>query len=159
MLFPAKGSRRTVRMSVEESVHYTLLDPQSPSEWLRTSAVGDGHLRLGPAHRMFGTGFTHQQHCLQYLVERLRDPHPVHGMHKLHTEHCLNHIRQYVLCDADITLEPADVLTRNWTSERWIGGHRCVDWEMVMTELTTNWLEWKRMKDGITPPPTVMVIV
>ena len=158
LLFPAKGAKQGLRMSVEESVHYTLLDPQSPDEWLYISSVGDGHLRLGPGYRMFGVGFTHQQHCLQYLIAMLRNQHPVHGAQKIHTEHCLNHIRQYVLCDADITLEPADVFSRNWTTERWIGEHQCVDWKTVMAEFEESWLDWEGMKNEITSQPGVIVV-
>lgn len=135
-------------MSVEESVHYSLLGPQSPEEWLWISTVGDGDLRLGPMHRVFGVGMTHQQHCMQYLFDALVAPHPSHGMHAEHPEHCLNHIRQYVLCDADITLEPAAVLARNWTEERWTGEHRCVDWEMMRAEIRKHWIEWKAVRDG-----------
>ncbi|TFY55925.1 hypothetical protein EVJ58_g7942 [Rhodofomes roseus] len=147
-LFPGKGAKRSVRMSVEDSAHYSLLSAQSTEEWLWISTVGDGDLRLGPAHRVFGVGMTHQQHCLQYLLDALQAPHPAHGEHREHPEHCLNHIRQYVLCDADITLEPPDVLDRNSTQERWIGEHRCVDWEMLRAEFRRNWMEWRLVRDG-----------
>ncbi|KAH9926393.1 uncharacterized protein B0H18DRAFT_933049 [Fomitopsis serialis] len=130
------------------SVHYSLLDSQSSEEWLWISTVGDGDLRLGPMHRVFGVGMTHQQHCMQYLFDALVAHHPAHGMHAEHPEHCLNHIRQYVLCDADITLEPATVLARNWTEERWTGEYRCVDWEMMRAEIRKHWIEWKAVRDG-----------
>ncbi|KAH9915532.1 uncharacterized protein B0H18DRAFT_1041295 [Fomitopsis serialis] len=147
-LFPAKGAKRAVRMSVEESAHYDLLGPHASEEWLWISTVGDGDPRLGPRQRIFGLGMTHQQHCLQYLLDALQAPHAAHGEHREHPEHCLNHIRQYVLCDADVTLEPADVLARNWTEARWAGEHRCVDWEMVRAEVRRNWVEWKEVREG-----------
>ena len=135
-------------ISVEESVHYALLDPQSSEEWLWISTVGDGDLRLGPSQRLFGVGWTHQQHCLHYILDALQSPTAAHGEHAEHPEHCLNHIRQYVLCDADITLEPANVLARNWTEERRIGDHRCVNWTTLRSEFRRNWKDWKEVRSG-----------
>ena len=56
--------------------------------------------------------------------------------------HSLNYFRQMILCEPDLTLEPADILQRDVESERVNSIHVCNDWRQVYDAMATNWQQW-----------------
>ena len=73
-------------------------------------AAGDGNIRLGPNHRFFNTGFSYELHCARILVKTFQQATPpVRRGEREHVSRCLNVLRQFTLCSADTTLEPADI--------------------------------------------------
>ncbi|KAI0354400.1 hypothetical protein OH77DRAFT_497598 [Trametes cingulata] len=144
---PLIGARKAVGLSLEESVRYDPSHPESSLEWAYASAVGDGNIRLGPNHRFFNTGFSYQLHCLRVIVTTLRkEVPPAPGREREHVSRCLNVIRQFAMCSADTTLEPAYSLERNFTAERVAGEHRCADWPALYGTIKQNWIEWRQFQ-------------
>ncbi|KIJ65806.1 hypothetical protein HYDPIDRAFT_27040 [Hydnomerulius pinastri MD-312] len=135
-------SRRRVPMSVEESVRFSLSEPEAPDEWLWVSTAGDHNVRLGQNDRMLSVAVTHEQHCMIILQKALQIDELGEGLME-HTMHCLNYFRQVTLCAADSTLEPPDVLSRNYTHERDGGIHECFDWPAFYDVMQSNWQEWE----------------
>jgi hypothetical protein len=130
-------------MVVEESVHYSLTDPEGSTEWLYTSPPGTGSVRFGTENRTFFVSMFHQLHCLRGFQRYL-----LGGKHldKGHLQHCFNYVRQQILCHADLTLEPGDFATRNFSESRVGATHTCQDWEAVYDYMTVNWddlMIWK----------------
>ncbi|KAF9228292.1 hypothetical protein BS17DRAFT_773426 [Gyrodon lividus] len=135
-------SQRRLPMSVEESVRFSLSQPEAPEEWLWVSTSGDHNVRLGPNDRMLNVAMTHEQHCMIIMQKALQLDDLGEGLME-HTMHCLTYFRQATLCAADITLEPHDVLSRNYTLRRNGGTHQCFDWPALYDVMHTNWKEWK----------------
>lgn len=149
-------------MIIEESSHYPIVGPDAREEWASSAAKGFGYVRLGPLHRPFAVSMYHQFHCLRLLSSGLSTaftPNPnfdTSGSHSRlddeatwHIGHCLNYLRQMILCSPDYTLEPADVLERDYEKER-LGGsvHVCMDWERLYEEVAGNWDEWLDIRNG-----------
>ncbi|KAF8487758.1 hypothetical protein JB92DRAFT_3090881 [Gautieria morchelliformis] len=146
--------RRAVRMTVEESVHYDISQPEAEMEWLYTAPLGDNDVRLGPERRLFAVAMFHELHCLRGIREALDG-----GLASLpallqgHVNHCFNYLRQWTLCGADVTLEPGDFAQRNFTTQRTGATHTCPDWEPVYEMVGANWFEWERFREanGLLP--------
>jgi len=128
-----------VAMVVEESAHYSLTDPEAGIEWLYTSPPGTGSVRFGAENRTFFVSMFHELHCLRGFRH-----HFLGGKHsdKAHLQHCFNYLRQQILCHADLTLEPGDFTTRNFSENRIGATHTCQDWEAIYDYLTVNWDDW-----------------
>lgn len=127
-------------MTVEESAHYPIHGLDAAEEWATSSPKGFGYIRLGDEHRAFAISMFHQFHCVRLMRSALDgDYRPVI---QAHVEHCLNYIRQMILCSPDLTLEPPDVLTRDFEVERMGATHVCEDWRQVYEEMEKNWAEW-----------------
>ncbi|KAI0311938.1 hypothetical protein OF83DRAFT_706430 [Amylostereum chailletii] len=112
-----------IRATFEESVHFTLEDPESEKEWLQTSPYGSGIIRLGPHNRTFVVAMFHEIHCLRnfrdaYIASR-------DNTDWGHVQHCLNYVRQLALCSADVTLERGDFMMRDFATERTGETHVC----------------------------------
>ena len=148
--------RRAVRMTVEESVHYGITQPEAEIEWLYTAPLGDNDVRLGTERRLFAVAMFHELHCLRGIREALDG-----GLASLpallqgHVNHCFNYLRQWTLCGADVTLEPGDFSQRNFTTERTGATHTCPDWEPVYEMVGANWFEWERFREASGLPPFV----
>lgn len=144
--------RPKVRVTVEESVHYALDNKESAHEWLWTAPYGDNHIRLGPEMRSFAIAMFHQIHCLRGTRDALAK-----GWNKIgpygqeHLHHCFNYIRQWTLCDADLTLEPGDFTKRNFTTERFGATHTCTDWQPIYEMTNDRWFKWEdyRIAHGV----------
>ncbi|EJD50120.1 hypothetical protein AURDEDRAFT_100269 [Auricularia subglabra TFB-10046 SS5] len=94
--------------------------------------------RLGPQYRVFITANSHIRHCMIRLHRALYPQMSEEKMTLGHVQHCLNFMRQMVLCNADLTLEPPDVL------ESYRSGytHVCRDWRVARTlawDLEDRW--------------------
>ncbi|KAF9545034.1 hypothetical protein CPC08DRAFT_823973 [Agrocybe pediades] len=128
----------TVRLDVEESVHYM---PEALQEWelLQAKASGSGYVRLGDSFRGFSLPMLHQMHCVDILREAILTGNSVTTEHK---EHCINYIRQWILCRADMTLERGDFAKRDFRLDREGASHKCRDWRLVYSSLESNWNTW-----------------
>jgi len=128
-----------ISMTIEESLRFRLQDdPSIAQSWVSSLPQGIGFVRLGPEKRAFAISMFHELHCLleihQVIVQRA-------GPNK-HVQHCLNYIRQGVLCSADLTLEPINYLTHNFTSHSVIGDRACKDWRAAHKFAEDNSREW-----------------
>lgn len=130
-LIPDAGK---VRFVEEESVRFALDSPEANIEWLSTSPPGTGHVALGPENRAFFVAMFHQLHCLRLFRAALTGQND-----QEHTHHCLNYLRQWSLCQADLTLEPGDFTTRDFEQHRVGATHVCKDWGELYDSVAINW--------------------
>ena len=136
-------------VSLEESVHYVVDEPQSYLEWLYTATPEDeGSVRLGPYHRFLNVALTHEMHCLRYFREELAANGFPSNIH--HAEHCLSMLREFTLCAADTALERGDQFQRNYTVDRVTGEHECMDIELFYGTLWKLWNKWVDVRDKVS---------
>lgn len=153
---PIQGPNPPVLLTVEDSVQYPLLGYASDAAWFAMAGSAFGYVRLDDnfwdidkvplGKRMFVVTMFHEMHCLRLLNLAFDETKPV-GMH--HIKHCLGYLRQMALCDADLTLEPADWEERRRSGEREDSQgatHVCRDWEQVALTVEGNWAEWQKTK-------------
>ena len=135
---------------MEESVRFSISQPEAALEWLWISTVGDsGNVHIGPNARFGVVGVTHEQHCLRairHTLDAVDVPLSGHALH--HSEHCLSFLREHTLCAADITLEPAfsthNVDGRTTKAAYGTGvTHQCRDWVQAREFAEKNYLTWK----------------
>ncbi|KAK0233925.1 hypothetical protein IW262DRAFT_122738 [Armillaria fumosa] len=126
-----------VLMTIEESSHYGISGLDSPEEWASTATYGFGYLRLGQEQRRFALSMWHQLHCLR-LMRTALDGDYDQGVRE-HMQHCLTYLRPMILCNPDLTLESADVLTRNYEIKRVGATHVCKDWSKVYDAMGRNY--------------------
>ncbi|KAF8513318.1 hypothetical protein BU17DRAFT_68833 [Hysterangium stoloniferum] len=136
-----------VKLELEESVHYSLINPEAMDEWLWTAPLGDNHIRLGHSRRMFAVAYFHQMHCLRNIREEISKEY-ANGV-KEHLHHCFNYLRQSMLCAADTTLEPGDFKKRNFTLNNVRTTHTCRDWKPMYDMADGNWIEWEKYRNRI----------
>ncbi|KAK0195720.1 hypothetical protein F5146DRAFT_1174943 [Armillaria mellea] len=156
---PIAQNLSTVVMQVEESVHFSLHDPNSHAEWQSVLPASVGTVILGPYNRSFVVPMFHELHCTVLLFKSFaRDAEKPHWGH---TKHCMNYIRQWALCRADLTLELGSFEQRDFVRERVGAIHVCKDWNAVYAYTATNWDEWgydwvnlHRTSDVGVPDPT-----
>lgn len=144
---PRNGTLPRALLTVEETRHYPLTGPDALEEWASSSAVGFGFVRLGPDHRAFVLAMFHETHCLHALRYYLGD-----SEFSPHVQHCLNYLREFILCDPNLTLEPADVLTRDFETDPVGATHVCPNWETLYGEMADDWHDWKVVRDKSFPP-------
>ncbi|KAH7912739.1 hypothetical protein BJ138DRAFT_1147525 [Hygrophoropsis aurantiaca] len=133
---------KLVEMQVEESVHFTL-DSDASHEWWSVSPPGTGGVRFGPDNRVLFVAMFHETHCLRLFRDGL-----LGHLDSEHMLHCLNYVRQWTLCHADLTLEPGDFTTRNFTQDRVGATHVCRDWDALYDEVSRNWVAWEAKGSG-----------
>lgn len=142
---PADGELPLAMMTMEESRHYAVTGPDALDEWASGSPVGYGYLRLGEESRGFSLAMFHELHCLHVMrlpLDGVASPHNLG-----HMQHCLNYLRQFILCSPNLTLEPADVLTRDFEEDREGATHVCRNWEVMYDEMAENWREWEPVRN------------
>lgn len=130
-LLPDAGK---VGFVVEESVRFALDLPEAKIEWLSTSPPGTGKVTLGAENRIFFVAMFHQLHCLTIFHAALAGRND-----QKHVHHCLNYIRQWSLCQADLTLEAGDFTTRDFEQHRVGATHVCKDWGELYDSVAINW--------------------
>ncbi|KAK0454667.1 hypothetical protein EV421DRAFT_1942561 [Armillaria borealis] len=138
--FPIAQNLSTVAMQVEESVHFSLHDPNSHAEWQSVLPASVGTVILGPYNRSFVVPMFHELHCTVLLFESFAPD--AKKPHWGHLKHCMNYIRQWTLCRADLTLELGSFEQRDFVTERVGAMHACKDWNAVYAYAATNWDEW-----------------
>ncbi|KAI0631463.1 hypothetical protein C8Q77DRAFT_137660 [Trametes polyzona] len=156
---PLPVPQRAVMLSLDDSAHYDPTQAQSRLEWAYTFPFGDGNVRLGHSHRFFNTGFSYQLHCLRIVVTTLEKDGPLaHGRDRAHVERCLNVLRQFTLCAADTTLEPALAMGGNYTAARVFEERACADWNALYGAIEQNWEDWQQrdaqLRADLTSPST-----
>lgn len=115
-------------MMVEETAFYNLGDAEG----------------LGPDRRTMAVGMVHELHCLRHLQRVIE-----HGLKESrieHTHHCVTYLRQWVLCSADVALEPGDFEARDFENQRVGATHTCRNWEVVYDFVNENWEDWNEYK-------------
>ncbi|KAI0315345.1 hypothetical protein OF83DRAFT_362902 [Amylostereum chailletii] len=137
-----------VTLVVEEPVHLPILGPDARQEWASTSPKGISYIRIGPEHRAFAVTMLHELHCLRLMRAGLAGDYRPASQE--HFAHCLNYIRQMILCSPDLTLEPANVLERDFDAERSGGTHVCRDWRQVYDLMDDNWTKWVDLRTAFT---------
>jgi len=136
-----------VRLVVEDSVRYTIDQPESTLEWQWTGPAGRGDLVFGGNQRFFSMSMAHQLHCLRAIHRAFAEDEIISGHVREHLTHCLNYLRQAALCAADSTLEPPNVLSRNFSDVgvgRVGGEHRCADYPRLYRFMEENMPEYER---------------
>ncbi|KAG0700226.1 hypothetical protein DFH29DRAFT_807883 [Suillus ampliporus] len=126
----------TVALTFNSSEYYGTSGITAWSEWnsLDHFPQGHGFVRLGSNGRVFGISMFHQIHCLQMIRSAL-----INGPNG-HSGHCLNFLRQAILCNADITLDPLlDDPERMMAGTDGLGvTHFCRDWSQVYDYVVEN---------------------
>ncbi|KIK54825.1 hypothetical protein GYMLUDRAFT_891503 [Collybiopsis luxurians FD-317 M1] len=128
-----------VTHTIEESSRYRLLGWASDNEWSALGGSSWGYVRLGTDSRIFVISMFHELHCLR-LLNLAFDPSNIVG--DGHISHCLNYLRQKILCQPDLTLEPADWKNRNFDRDRLGATHVCRNWEVVYNTMEENFGIW-----------------
>ncbi|KZV85554.1 hypothetical protein EXIGLDRAFT_622900, partial [Exidia glandulosa HHB12029] len=133
-----------VALDVEESVHHAI-GQEAVFDW-EHYVDAHGWFKAGPNHHGFVPTMYHDLHCMRMLHRALFPALAVEETTGDHAQHCLNYIRQTVLCYPDLTLEPPDVMSRNWTVDRAGGStHVCYDWSLALRrgdELHSDWINF-----------------
>ncbi|TFK71059.1 hypothetical protein BDN72DRAFT_794481, partial [Pluteus cervinus] len=132
---------------IEESVHYSIVNPESEKEWLYNTPLSTGGINLGPKNRAFAVSIFHQLHCLRGIRTILANPQDrTGGYGHGHIEHCLTMLRQLTLCKADLTLEPGDFTKTDFSRVRTGSTHVCNrDLEAIYDVVGATWLQWNRL--------------
>ncbi|KAI0258495.1 hypothetical protein BC834DRAFT_911305 [Gloeopeniophorella convolvens] len=131
-------------MAFNDSEPYMdIYDPDAGPVWDANLPLGRGYIKLGGHKELFGVAMFHQMHCLVRLRAVFAGAKDESG----HIKHCFNYLRQALLCNADITLEPGKEVVhtlsdgRKETSVR--GGydviHKCHDWRQVWDHIEDQW--------------------
>ncbi|KAJ3848743.1 hypothetical protein EV368DRAFT_86290 [Lentinula lateritia] len=132
-----------ILMAIEESVHYSLTDPEAEKEWLYNSPWGTGSYRIDsdPTNRAFFVAMFHQLHCLRRMRAYFTSG-DAEGPG--HVQHCLSFLRLSILCQADTTIEQGDFMKRNFSLQQPGSTHVCRDWDYIYDKIGNNWLQWYR---------------
>lgn len=56
-------------------------------------------------------------------------------------------MQQMILCSPDLTLEPFDVLDRDFEVDRFGATHTCPDWNVMYEEMEDNWNDWVAVRN------------
>lgn len=130
-----------VAQVMEETVHYPIYGVEARSEWALSLRKNFSlYTLLGPEHRAFTVAMEHQLHCLRLMRVALAGAYDEETQG--HFTHCLHYIRHMVLCNPNLTLEPADVLERDFEVERTGATHVCRDWRAVYDTMDDGWTAW-----------------
>ncbi|KAF7366910.1 Hydrolase-4 domain-containing protein [Mycena sanguinolenta] len=131
-----------VAMIMEESRWYPAHGGRDTTGlWATTSPVGLNYIRIGPEMRAFSVAMFHEMHCLRFIRVIVDGRYDEESQE--HLQHCLNVLRQTILCSPDLTLEPADVLDRDFEVNRVGSTHVCSDWSVMYTEAEANFNHWR----------------
>ncbi|VDC03520.1 unnamed protein product [Peniophora sp. CBMAI 1063] len=144
---PLSNPKPPVALVMEESEHYGISHPDAREEWATTTATGFGYVRLGPDRRAFALSMFHQLHCLRLLRAGLDgDYRPqIQG----HFRHCLNYLRQMILCQPDLTLEPHNVIDHDPMMKGPTSVHVCSDWREVYDAVEDNYAAWVQERPAL----------
>lgn len=112
--------------------------PNSPNGYYVPKAI--------TGKRVFVVTMFHELHCLRMFNAGYR---PETNIADEHLKHCLIYLRQLVLCDADMTPEPAG-WEEKWSVDDDTGldregaTHVCPDFRSIFDAVENNWVEWLR---------------
>lgn len=140
------GPLETVYLSLENTVHYAFNTPAGRAEWNTTLPSGGAVVYLGPERKPFTLGMLHQIRCLGIIREILDDfymdqsPDAKIQRPQL-AAHCMNHLRQMVLCNADMRLETVRASRGHGLTVNEVM-HTCRDWTAVYKAAEDNFLDF-----------------
>ena len=136
-----------VKLIIEESVHYSPTALEAPLEWLWTAPEGNDDVHLGPENRVFIIAMLHEMHCLRSIRAAVDTDiaNYSYGVQE-HLHHCFNYLRKWILCSADVTLEPGDFALRKFKEDKFGATHTCRDWEHIYSVIERNWVSWESFK-------------
>jgi len=135
---------RTVFMAFNDSEPFMdIYAPDAGANWDANLPPGRGYIKLGHHKELFGVTMFHQMHCLVRLRAVFAGDRDDSG----HVEHCFNYLRQAILCNSDITLEPGEtqktIRPNGEIHTHVVGGintsHKCRDWKQVFDFMADEW--------------------
>ncbi|KAJ6584724.1 hypothetical protein B0H19DRAFT_927527, partial [Mycena capillaripes] len=141
------GVLPTVEMTFQESERFGLSDEDSRRNWevlFNTNSFGLGVQHLGPYHHRYVTSAYHSLHCLYTMHEDFDKPDHAKNP-SFHFVHCMTYLRQIFMCNADMTLEDGDFMSRNLTTARTGHTRKCRDWWTVTEFVNENNKEWFKL--------------
>ncbi|KAJ6483143.1 hypothetical protein C8R45DRAFT_830520 [Mycena sanguinolenta] len=128
--------------------HYNITDN---AEWATLLPPHNGRVRVGILEQEFNVGMFSDLGCLEnirraflLLREGTRDP-----LLEVGAEACLGQMRQAIMCNSDLTLEPAYLVcnAEDKCAPAATGdhvAHRCRNWVQVRQFVQNNQLSWNR---------------
>ncbi|KAJ7191608.1 hypothetical protein GGX14DRAFT_380900 [Mycena pura] len=126
-----------VAMVMEESRWYPVHGGRDAMElWATTTSASFSYVGLGPEQRAFAVTMFHDMHCLRFIRAIVDGRYDETSQE--HIQHCLNYFRQSILCSPNLTLEPANVLDRDFEIERVGATHVCKDWSILYAASEAN---------------------
>lgn len=140
----------SVLLTVEDSAHYPIIGLDAREEWAANTPKGFGFMRLGPEGRAFAISMYHQLHCLRLMRYALAAG-DYSDLKFTHFGHCLIYLRQLILCNPDLTLEPYDVLEGDYDVKQDGSTHVCQDWRQVYDAMASNWDSWSHSHPPAVP--------
>ncbi|KAJ7912543.1 hypothetical protein B0H13DRAFT_1613508, partial [Mycena leptocephala] len=142
------SSLHEVAMLAEETRSYPIEGHDALEIWATSSSKGFGYVRLGPEKRAFAVAMFHELHCVRLMRAALAGRYDASSRGHMH--HCLNYIRQMILCSPNLTLEPANILARDFETDRVGATHICADWSALYAEASRNWYDWLESRNSST---------
>ncbi|TCD68389.1 hypothetical protein EIP91_010898 [Steccherinum ochraceum] len=139
-----------VEMTFAESARYTQSQADK-LDWaeLQSYRTYVGSMRFGQDSRVLAMAMFHELHCLNSL-QRAFHPTSSHNEGPYHVQHCLSYLRQLFLCSADATLEPGDVMERDFTTDTTLVTRTCRDWSSLYAASETDYAAWTHANASIT---------
>lgn len=125
------------------------------SDWDSILPHGDGFFYHPDDGQHYLLAHYHNLHCLRSLrhyldIAMVSNPdYKFNTMDKGHVDHCLIYLRQIALCNADVTLEPANhkQVTPDGKVAETVTGvgvmHRCTDWSQIWEYMEDNFEKYK----------------
>ncbi|GBE89270.1 hypothetical protein BKA93DRAFT_829975 [Sparassis latifolia] len=120
----------------------------SDAEWRSLLPSGEGFLYLPSDGEHYLVSHYHQLHCLRSLRMYFLKHDNLSEADWGHVDHCLIYLHQMLLCNVDLTLEPANhkQLTPDGRLTNAVTGidvtHRCKDWAQVRGFMESNYEQW-----------------
>jgi hypothetical protein len=140
--------QRAIVMKFREESNYPLVPQLHLDPSYSTANIWDAIVRIGPEYQAFALAMSHELHCIRKLDQVLS-----YGLRtkddRHHVQHCFNYLRLYLLCEADLTLEPWDFQEyytdfENGTNVNMTYGTRiCRDWESLYSAIELNYIDWR----------------
>ncbi|KAI0059992.1 hypothetical protein BV25DRAFT_1828412 [Artomyces pyxidatus] len=116
-------------MPFEDTIRYSVYRAYGEADWETQFPSGGGVVHLGTDNRTFAVSMFHQLHCLG----RIRSAISTNAGASPEVEHCFNYLRQMMLCQADVALEP--VVADEFAVGDFLNVHTCKDWSAVYREV------------------------
>ncbi|EPQ55046.1 hypothetical protein GLOTRDRAFT_41860, partial [Gloeophyllum trabeum ATCC 11539] len=138
------GALPQASIFVANTVHYQINTTDAPDEWASLFPRGGGYVHLGEEQRPFLLSMYHQLYCLRHLKDTIATPSEQKTGSQLgRAQHCLNYIRQAILCEPSLRLEPESERIRDAGLPAGIDGlelvhSQCRDWTVAFKAVEEN---------------------
>lgn len=132
-------------MNFENSVHYQLNTSTAAFEWAALVPSNGGIVHVGPERQPFLPSIFHQLRCLDIIRKAyVKDSRGEGELGRL-SHHCLNYLRQMIMCQSNLRLEPVVDPNGVHAVQPW-GELSCRDWRSVYNAVAENDVEFARWK-------------